>query len=126
MRLRSILISAIILVLLLAVSGAFLIHYGIPGTSPERIEGITVDQLAFRDADDRLLVLDHPGTVYLIDFVALGCEGCMRELPGLIKLPEEIGASGDFQLILVEGGGWRGQALRTLAEQFKIGSFPLY
>jgi thiol-disulfide isomerase/thioredoxin len=64
--------------------------------------------LAFRDAKDQLLLLNQPGKLYLLDFVAVGCKPCAQELPDLARLEQEFGSSGRFQLVTVVYA-WQGR-----------------
>src|SRR5262245_56089315 len=81
--------------------------------------------LAFRDAEDQLLVLDRPGRLYLLDFVAVGCKPCVAELPELARLEQELGSSGRFQLVTVVYA-WSGEALSTLGSSLYSGSLEIY
>jgi thiol-disulfide isomerase/thioredoxin len=81
--------------------------------------------LAFRDAEDHLVVLDRPGKVYLVDFVVPGCKGCVLEGPELARLAHDLESPDRFQLVTVVYG-WSGKDLLTIGDELNSGSLPLY
>jgi thiol-disulfide isomerase/thioredoxin len=96
-----------------------------PFTVAAQGEGAVVGTLAFQDAEDRPLLLDEPGRLYLVDLVAMGCKPCMEELPDVVRMAEEFGDGGRFQLVIVMYG-WHGTALRELEHRLELGAIPLY
>lgn len=123
-RLR-IVASLAVVGILVAASVLALLRFGFFGSAPERVEGAVAGALLFRDADDRIVALNEPGRLYLIDFMAVGCKPCMKELPQLVRLSREFAGSNRFQVVLIVYAQ-RGEVLRKLADELAIGSLPLY
>ncbi len=87
--------------------------------------GDTIGTLQFADAEDRPIVLDKPGVVYLVDFWALVCKPCIQEMPELERLAKEYEPTGRFRLVSVVWGGWAGGDLLRVAEQAGA-KLPIY
>ena len=82
--------------------------------------------LTFADPSGTKVTLDEPGVVYLVDFWAVECKGCIEEIPELERLSRELVPRGRFRLVSVLwGGDWPGPMLKELAERYGIGR-PLH
>jgi thiol-disulfide isomerase/thioredoxin len=75
---------------------------------------------SFEDAAGTKVTLDEPGVLYLVDFWAEGCKGCIEELPELERLAKEYEPGGRFKLISVLWGGWKGEELRKSAKRYNV------
>jgi thiol-disulfide isomerase/thioredoxin len=80
-------------------------------------DGDPIGTMQFIDAGGRVITLDKPGMVYLVDFWALGCKPCMQEMPELERLAQEYEPGGKVRLVSVVWGGWTGKDLAKVAEQ---------
>jgi len=67
-----------------------------------------IDTLRFADADGKVIALDQPGTLYLVDVWAIGCSPCMAEMPELERLAQFYEPGGRFRLMSVVAGGGTG------------------
>jgi thiol-disulfide isomerase/thioredoxin len=81
--------------------------------------------MSFADPAGAKVTLDEPGMLYLVDFWAEGCKGCIEEMPELERLARELERTGRFRLISVLWGGWRGAELNKFAERYGMGR-PLH
>jgi thiol-disulfide isomerase/thioredoxin len=98
------------------------------GASPPKFENLTgkaTGTLQFTDAKDAKISFGEARKVYLVDFMAIGCQPCMDELPELLRLHTELAKSRNFQLVLVVYG-WRSRSLLEAARILEVGEFPLY
>ena len=83
--------------------------------------GTPIATLHFADAEERLIALDAPGVLYLVDFWALECKPCMQEMPELASLAGEYEPSGRFKLVSVVFGDWKGKGLLEVARRTGTG-----
>ena len=102
--------------LLLAAPSAYAKH-------PE--EGDNVGTLRFSDAQGKTVALDEPGVLYVIDFWALGCQPCVREMPSLDRLAREYEGEGKVRIVGVVRGEWKPKDLPKIAKQVGT-SRPVY
>src|SRR5262245_26080431 len=71
----------------------------------------------FSDAEGKVIALDTPGIVYLVDFWSPACKPCIQEMPDLERLAKEYEPGGKFRLISVVWGDYKGQDLVKVAER---------
>jgi thiol-disulfide isomerase/thioredoxin len=81
--------------------------------------------LAFRAEDNELLILNEPGTLYLVDFVAVGCKPCAEEAPDMERLGREFESPGRFRLVTVVFG-WPSKELANRRKELNIEHLTLY
>ena len=73
--------------------------------------------MSFVDPAGAKVTLDEPGMLYLVDFWAEGCGPCLKEMPDLERLAQELEPGGRFKLVSVLWGGWKGEDLTKIAER---------
>ena len=78
------------------------------------------EPMSFEDSARARLTLNEPGMLYLVDFWAEGCKGCIEEIPDLERLAREFEKTGRFRLISVLWGGWSGEELHKFAKRYNI------
>jgi len=73
--------------------------------------------MSFVDPAGAKVTLDEPGMLYLVDFWAEGCGPCLKEMPDLERLAQELEPGGRFKLVSVLWGGWKGEDLTKIGER---------
>ena len=102
---------------------SLLVTSAVPAADPKA--GDEIGALRFTDAAGKTLALDEPGVLYVVDFWALGCQPCVREMPALDRLSKEYESDGKVRIIGVVRGDWKAKELPKIAKQ--VGSSrPVY
>ena len=91
----------------------------------EDLHGREVGTMRFEDAEGKMLALDAPGAIYLVDFWAVGCKPCMWEIPDLLRLQHDLATTGRFRIVSVLFGGWKGSQLTERAKEVGVESLAI-
>jgi thiol-disulfide isomerase/thioredoxin len=129
-RIVSVLLLVIFLVLLPSEAREWGNSIGTSLTVAPQVEKVFVGQRVgrpqFERLDGKLLTLDDPETLYVVNFWATWCPPCLKELPELLSLAMRFRDSGGVQIVAVNTEDLPNEELKSYLEEAGLEKLPVY